>query len=325
MSIAVSALRKGPGLAQALAALNRETTSSEDRRFRWLQRSVWCALLLLPSWVVLARWLPTIQRRFLVAALVCIATSVGLLLMNVPFLARTFRAWLMARKLGLSRRLNVQRTGTGVMQMIYGWCLFGLHVFGWLIASIGSALVASAIPAADYEMMFQTSVISGFGLACIVIYPMTRMRWRLDAIGTLKVALANQPIGSESTDLPPGTRDDVTNIERIQIEIDRERCVDTRRTNRTPEIAVRLTEPFQEATMALPLEEAAQVFRVVHGLLKRSEAHEPFRASDRDTAFALVPATPFEVEFCRDRDRHEIRILGLQVRRMEPLSGSADA
>lgn len=309
MSTVGATLVDGSRLAQAREALSREMpTPSDGAKFQWLIWSVWAAIALGVAWIPILLVWPNAQWPVLMAALASSVTSAVLVVANAPYLFKLFAAHRMARQLDLSPRPAASGTSRRYLATLSS----ALGLIGYPLAMLSAVLIVAGVSTGNSTTVPIASVLFLFSVACVLIRPVTKLEQRLEAIAVLNAALGRQSDGITSADLEPAIYDEVTHVERVQIEIERHRSVPTARSDRG--VAVRVSQRFHDATTALPADEAALVFRLVHTLARSTHGRDPLPGSEKGSSSVTVPDTPYALECHWDPERHEIRILDLRAR-----------
>jgi hypothetical protein len=293
-------------IQEALAVLDREQPSPiEQRRFRWLTWAVGSVFALSTLWVIVLVQ-PSLARAQLIplwmAAIAAAAVPV-LLVRNLPFFRKCWRALWTERRLGISRYVSALgakvRSQARWVGRLKAFALIALVPIGLVFVGVGGFALIGELWRFPPEFSYLPLPLwtFTFGITCLFLYPMEVCRQRLDVVGKLRAALANHNPSVPARDL-------VTAWRRTHIVMARQESAERERAKRRAS-GLRFAEGFLESLSHASEEEMIGVYASLPLLQTQARAGDKL-VSAAETRLFDVPDTSLKIAFRDDPESGDI-------------------
>ena len=311
--------------ARAKAILAREFPSSQQlARFKWTKYLTGAAFGFAFGWVWAAASGSTSQRSFLIAATICYVFAVVMFLSNLPLLRRLWRVWMIARRLGYSQP-RVMRSKTPLLGWVKTLMWLALLVPGLVITVVSAQGVVTEIGNGRWGWAAFALISVFFGLMCLLMYPMASVREKLHGFAALDATLETAAAGAGDTpiEIHSSVYDDLSEIERLQIEADRAEVLASRHNDDSGLTGLYINAGFFETLAGLDTDQADCVRRVLDDLSIGSGPAAPAGSGARAVEHVVVPGATLSIEIRRQGSGRRIEVLALRLG--EPVEGARHA
>jgi hypothetical protein len=300
--------------SRAKALIARELPSKEqEARFRLTKTLTLVGFALVLIWIGVLMIYDPAQRFVLFPAAVSFLAAEGLFLSNISFLWRLGQSWRTARRLGYSSRLRPVKTRARAADRLILAALLALVALGVVLVVVtGIGLFDEVVK----RQWLRAGIAFGafvFAWMCVLLAPMAWVRDRVHAVWALHAELESAATAAREdtpVEIPEATYHVLSQIERTQIETDREVAASGRRQS-TAKTGLHLKASFFQALTRLNADEIEHVNRALDAIV--IDKHQ--RPADAEESAPIehlpIPSTNLSIEF-RRRSGRRVDVLGVR-------------
>lgn len=294
-------------LEHARAIVDRERpTPQQEARFDWSARLILATLTLVAIWVVTAIN-SFYQRVFLFAAALTCVITITLFALNAGFVARLWRSFWTAKRLGLQWQHTKRRS------IEWAWLatLAAIHPLGYLLLLVGvSGLEVETERGNLLGLLVALSAVS-FGVGCLLVLPMEVVRGRVNSMRALRGTLdSTQPVDAGQVELAARAYDRITDLQFQHSVIDSHRSLANDAGFDADDVALKITSAFQEAVADLPGPLSDRVYDLIGELDNRFDVDSAATGGD---ILISVPDTKLQIRVQWHPERNEIEVVALET------------
>jgi hypothetical protein len=297
--------------SRAKALVARELPSKEqEARFKLTKTLTLVGFVLVLIWFgVLVIYHPA-QRFVLFPATVSFLAAEILFLSNITYLWRLRQSWRTARRLGFSSRIRVRPSRTRAADRLMWAALLALVVLGVLLIGVsGIGLYDELVARRWMRVSFAFGALV-FAAMCVLLAPMVWVQDRLHAVWALQAELESATgVRDTQVEIPEHTYHALSQIERTQIETDREVAAASR-PRTTTKTGLNLKASFFHALARLTADEIEHVNRALDAIVV-DKHHRPDAEESAPIEQLPIPATSLSIEF-RRRSGRRVDVLGVR-------------
>ena len=304
-------------LEQALLVLDRECPSPSDEvRFKALAVMVWTTIALTAAWTAAFFLLHALAYYLIRAAAGAGVVAILMFFVNMNLVAKMWREALVRRRLRLLPYLRAYVRARRRQRIVIYVFVYLLAAFGVLVFVIGAVGFTVDWPVWRDGNEVGLELVIGFtmfGSACILTLFIVQWRDRVAAIGDLRSSLMNGKRADEDgTTVPVAVYDEISGLDREQINRDRQRNIASARSAR-PSVAyaVRISREMYAHIADLPPDEWSAISRRIQQLQSTDVARST-ETTSIDLSFLPVAQTDWEIGVRVDDGRREVQLITLR-------------